>query len=202
MALIDHTQLFNRFELLIWEINDTDKIEVSNLPNNILKKIESNKSQLKKNQILAVHQILKHRNIPARDLFYNSYGAPSLSNGLNISITHSESFVAVCLSKEKMGIDLQIISQKISKISDKFINDLEKKFTEKNNLQRLTQLWTIKEAAYKYFTVGQLSVKNDIIVNQLGDDSNLQINGLGKHLNLNSKSIITPNYICSLVYHE
>ena len=202
MALIDHTQLFNRFELLIWEINDTDKIEVRNLPNNILKKIDSNKSQLKKNQILAVHQILKHRNIPARDLFYNSYGAPSLSNGLNISITHSESFVAVCLSKEKMGIDLQIISQKISKISDKFINDLEKKFTEKNNLQRLTQLWTIKEAAYKYFTVGQLSLKNDIIVNQLGDDSNLQINGLGKHLNLNSKSIITPNYICSLVYHE
>ena len=202
MALIDHTQLFNRFELLIWEINDTDKIEVSNLPNNILKKIDSNKSQLKKNQILAVHQILKHRNIPARGLFYNSYGAPFLSNGLNISITHSESFVAVCLSKEKMGIDLQIISQKISKISDKFINDLEKKFTEKNNLQRLTQLWTIKEAAYKYFTVGQLSLKNDIIVNQLGDDSNLQINGLGKHLNLNSKSIITPNYICSLVYHE
>ena len=202
MALIDHTQLFNRFELLIWEINDTDKIEVSNLPNNILKKIDSNKSQLKKNQILAVHKILKHRNIPSQDLFYNSYGAPSLSNGLNISITHSESFVAVCLSKEKMGIDLQIISQKISKISDKFINDLEKKFTEKNNLQRLTQLWTIKEAAYKYFTVGQLSLKNDIIVNQLGDDSNLQINGLGKHLNLNSKSIITPNYICSLVYHE
>ena len=202
MALIDHTQLFNRFELLIWEIKNSDKIKATDLPNNILKKIDSNKSQLKKNQILAVHQILKHRNIPARDLFYNSYGAPSLSNGLNISITHSESFVAVCLSKEKMGIDLQIISQKISKISDKFINDLEKKFTEKNNLQRLTQLWTIKEAAYKYFTVGQLSLKNDIIVNQLGDDSNLQINGLGKHLNLNSKSIITPNYICSLVYHE
>ena len=73
---------------------------------------------------------------------------------------------------------------------------------EKNNLKNLTQLWTIKEAAYKYFTGGQLSLKNYIIVNQLGDDSYLQINSLGKHLNLNSKSIITPNYICSLVYHE
>ena len=50
--------------------------------------------------------------------------------------------------------------------------------------------------------VGQLSLKNDIIVKQLGDDSNLQINGLGKHLNLKSKTIITPNYICSLVYDE
>ena len=97
MALIDHTQLFNRFELLIWEINDTDKIEVSNLPNNILKKIDSNKSQLKKNQILAVHQILKHRNISSQDLFYNNYGAPFLTNGYNISISHSELFVAVCL---------------------------------------------------------------------------------------------------------
>ena len=170
MALIDHTQLFNRFELLIWEINDTDKIEVSNLPNNILKKIDSNKSQLKKNQILAVHQILKHRNIPSQDLFYNSFGAPFLTNGLNISISHSELFVAVCLSKEKVGIDLQIKNEKIFKVSSKFINDLEKKFTEKNNLEKLTQLWTIKEAAYKYFTMGHLSLKNDIIVNQLGDD--------------------------------
>ena len=202
MALIDHTQLFNRFELLIWEINDTDKIEVSNLPNNILKKIDSNKSQLKKNQILAVHQILKHRNIPSQDLFYNDYGAPFLTNGLYISISHSEFFVAVCLSKEKVGIDLQIIHEKIFKVSNKFINDLEKKLTEKKNLEKLTQLWTIKEAAYKYFAVGQLSLKNDIIVTQLGDDSNLEINSLGKHLNLKSKSIITPNYICSLVYDE
>jgi len=202
MALIDHTQLFNRFELLIWEIKNSDKIEAIDLPNNILKKIDSNKSQLKKNQILAVHQILKHRNIPSQDLFYDNYGAPYLTSGLNISISHSELFVAVCLSKEKVGIDLQIINEKIVKVSNKFINDLEKKLTEKNNLEKLTHLWTIKEAAYKYFTVGKLSLKNDIIVKQLGDDSNLQINGLGKHLNLKSKTIITPNYICSLVYDE
>ena len=69
MALIYHIQLFNRFELLIWEIKNSDKIEATDLPNNILKKIDSNKSQLKKNQILAVHQILKHRNIPSQDLF-------------------------------------------------------------------------------------------------------------------------------------
>ena len=53
-----------------------------------------------------------------------------------------------------MGIDLQIITEKIFKVSNKFINDLEKKLIEKNNLKKLTQLWTIKEAAYKYFTVG------------------------------------------------
>ena len=200
MALIDHTQLFNRFELLIWEIKNSDKIEAIDLPNNILKKIDSNKSQLKKNQILAVHQILKYRNIPSQDLFYDNYGAPYLTSGLNISISHSELFVAVCLSKEKVGIDLQIINEKIFKVSNKFINDLEKKLTEKNNLEKLTHLWTIKEAAYKYFTFGQLSLKNDIIVKQLGDDSKLQINGLGKHLK--SKTIITPNYICSLVYDE
>ena len=39
MALIDHIQLFNRFELLIWEIKNSDKIEAIDLPNNILKKI-------------------------------------------------------------------------------------------------------------------------------------------------------------------
>ena len=200
MALIDHTQLFNRFELLIWEINDTDKIEVSNLPNNILKKIDSNKSQLKKNQILAVHKILNHRNIQSHDLFYNSYGAPILKNGLNISITHSKLFIAVCLSKEKIGVDLEIINEKIFKVADKFINHLEKKLTEKNNLGRLTQLWTIKEAAYKYFSVGKLSFKSDILVSELGDESQLKINVSDQVLNLKSKSIITSNYICSIVY--
>ena len=115
MALIDHTQLFNRFELLIWEIKNSDKIEAADLPNNILKKIDSNKSQLKKNQILAVHQILKHRNIPSQDLFYNNYGAPFLTNGLNISISHSEFFVAVCLSKEKVGIDYRLYMKKFLK---------------------------------------------------------------------------------------
>ena len=126
MALIDHTQLFNRFELLIWEIKNSEKIEAIDLPDNILKKIYSNKSQLKKDQILAVHQILKHRNIPSQDLFYNNYGAPFLTNGLNISISHSELFVAVCLSKEKVGIDLQIINEKIFKVSNKLSTILKK----------------------------------------------------------------------------
>ena len=42
MALINHTQLFKRFELLIWEIKNSDKIEATDLPNNILKKIVNN----------------------------------------------------------------------------------------------------------------------------------------------------------------
>ena len=200
MGLYDHTYFLNRFELLIWKIRNQEKFEINNIADNIVKKIDSNKSALKKNQILAVHQILKFKGFSSDELFYNKNGAPFLKNGLKISISHSESYVAVCLSKEKMGIDLQTVSEKILRIVDKFTNQTEKKLVDENNLENMTQLWTIKEAAYKYFSVGQLNFKSDILVSELGDESQLKINVSDQVLNLKSKSIITSNYICSIVY--
>ena len=99
-----------------------------------------------------------------------------------------------------MGIDLQTVNEKILKLVDKFTNQIEKKLMDENNLEKLTQLWTIKEAAYKYFSLGKLSFKSDILVSDLGDDSQLKINVSNQVLNLKSKSIITSNYICSIVY--
>ena len=55
MALFDHTNFLNRFELLIWKIKNPEKLEINNIANSIIKKIDSTKSILKKNQILAVH---------------------------------------------------------------------------------------------------------------------------------------------------
>ncbi len=200
MALFDHTHFLNRFELLIWKIKNQEKFEINNIANNIVKKIDTNKSALKKNQILAVHQILKFKGFSSAELFYNKNGAPFLKNGLKISISHSGSYAAVCLSKEKMGIDLQTVNEKILKVVDKFTNQTEKKLLDENNLEDMTQLWTIKEAAYKYFSVGQLNFKSDILVSELGDESQLKINVSDQVLNLKSKSIITSNYICSIVY--
>jgi phosphopantetheinyl transferase len=200
MALFNHTHFLNRFELLIWKIENPEKLEINNIASSIAKKIDSNKSILKKNQILAVHQILKFKGFCSDDLIYNKAGAPFLKNGLKISISHSGLFVAVCLSKEKMGIDLQIVNKKILKVVDKFTNQIEKKLIDENNLEKLTQLWTIKEAAYKYFSLGNLSFKSDILVSELGDESQLKINVSDQVLNLKSKSKITSNYICSIVY--
>ncbi len=200
MGLYDHTYFLNRFELLIWKIRNQEKFEINNIANNIVKKIDSNKSALKKNQILAVQQILKFKGFSPDELFYNKNGAPFLKNDLKISISHSGLFVAVCLSKEKMGIDLQTVNEKILRIVDKFTNQTEKKLMDENNLEDMTQLWTIKEAAYKYFSVGQLNFKSDILVSELGDESQLKINVSDQVLNLKSKSIITSNYICSIVY--
>ena len=200
MALFDHTIFLNRFELLIWKIKNPEKLEINNIANSIAKKIDSSKSILKKNQILAVHQILKFKGFCSDDLIYNKDGAPFLKNGLKISISHSGLFIAVCLSKEKMGIDLQTVNEKILRIVDKFTNQTEKKLLDENNLEDMTQLWTIKEAAYKYFSVGQLNFKSDILVSELGDESQLKINVSDQVLNLKSKSIITSNYICSIVY--
>ena len=70
MALFDHTNFLNRFELLIWKIKNPEKLEINNIANSIAKKIDSTKSILKKNQILAVHQILKFKGFCSDDLIY------------------------------------------------------------------------------------------------------------------------------------
>ena len=48
MALFDHTNFLNRFELLIWKIKNPEKLEINNIANSIAKKIDSTKSILKK----------------------------------------------------------------------------------------------------------------------------------------------------------
>ena len=47
MALFDHTNLFNRFELLIWKIKNPEKLEINNIANSIAKKNRFNQINTK-----------------------------------------------------------------------------------------------------------------------------------------------------------
>ena len=49
--------------------------------------------------------------------------------------------------KNKCGVDIERIDEKIKKVKDKFLNENEKKFSTKNN--EITAIWSVKESSYK-----------------------------------------------------
>lgn len=100
-------------------------------------------------------------------IIYLPSGKPTLTNGF-ISMTHSGNMVAIALSKNQdIGIDLEMISQKIDKVKHKILHP---KDTYKN-LQELTQLWTIKESVYKLFDGSDVFFMNNVLTTNLKQDS-------------------------------
>jgi 4'-phosphopantetheinyl transferase len=79
-------------------------------------------------------------------------GKPYLVNfPYKISLTHSFDYAAVMLSsKGEVGIDLEIVKDKVARIQHKFLKPEELAFIqEENSIEQLYACWCAKEAVYK-----------------------------------------------------
>lgn len=89
-----------------------------------------------------------------RKVVYDRIGNPRLSdNSFYVSITHTNGYAAVILHPDKpVGIDIEIPSDRILKVSDRFIHEDERSFiTDSNRLVAQTIIWSAKEALYKWW---------------------------------------------------
>ena len=96
----------------------------------------------------------------------DSHGKPHLINfDFEISITHSYEYAAVILSKKKVGIDIEIIKDKILKIALKFMNDRELEFVEgEDKIKKMYVIWCAKESIYKLHGKKELLFQDHIFV--------------------------------------
>ncbi|SDM67096.1 phosphopantetheine--protein transferase domain-containing protein [Daejeonella rubra] len=86
------------------------------------------------------------------DCRVDSSGKPYLSNFPHyISLSHSYEYAAVMVSKNKaVGIDIELIKDKIERIASKFMSAEELEFIEeKQRIEHLYVCWCAKEAVYK-----------------------------------------------------
>jgi phosphopantetheinyl transferase len=81
-----------------------------------------------------------------------------------VSISHTGNLLAIIISEsKKVGVDIEILGDRISKIAHKFIHADEMKSIEENH--KITQqliLWCAKESMYKLFEKRELSFKENI----------------------------------------
>ena len=112
---------------------------------------------------LSVRVLLKELIKKDTGIYYNNRRKPFLcDNSMNISISHSHNVSSILLSRDhRVGIDLEYMSHRISKIAPKFMHPGEY-ITPVKKLQRfhLYIHWCAKEALYK------ICDKNNIIFNK------------------------------------
>lgn len=86
------------------------------------------------------------------DCQVDGHGKPYLVNmPYHISLSHSFDYAAVMISKSKaVGIDIELISQKVERIAHKFLDQRELSLIEpEHKIEQLYVCWCAKEAVYK-----------------------------------------------------
>jgi 4'-phosphopantetheinyl transferase len=92
-------------------------------------------------------------------------GKPILINHPHhISLSHSYDYAAVMISKtKKVGIDIEIIKEKIERVKNKFLSPNELNFINpKHQIEQLYVCWCAKEALYKLNGKKETSFKDHI----------------------------------------
>ena len=90
---------------------------------------------------------------------YNEYGAPSIKNGPYFSISHCKSGIAVAVSNQPIGIDIEAIRLLKLDLLKKTMNPLEQQtiLSDQQPDWAFTRLWTQKEAFLKMKGTGIIS---------------------------------------------
>ena len=165
MPIIEDLKLSETSRLIIWEISETInelKTKVL-LSENSLKLLNQRKSEVQKKQFLAIRNILSELSIDDRDMKYEESGRPYFIGGQNISLSHSDTFAAVILSDNVVGIDIEIMHDRILKIKDKFL-ETELNYPEKLEVATALIYWNIKESIFKAVSKKGVDFKKNILV--------------------------------------
>ena len=156
MALYLTKELSDTARLAVWQVTESESElrELSSTPSDVLEEISYIKSESLRKQRLAVRALL---NVLFEDKVYLAHhdnGKPYIeNNSINISITHTDKYVAVILNEnEEVGIDVESLDRDFSAVekkalSEEELEDLDDDKEEKN--EQLAIYWCAKEAIYK-----------------------------------------------------
>jgi 4'-phosphopantetheinyl transferase len=162
----------NLYSLFINKIVKYENSNILNLEEKV--RLDTLVSEKRKNEFFTVRMLMRQY-IGENTISYKKNGAPYILDGPPISISHSHEYALLATSEtQKIGVDIEKIQDKILKLGDKFINDLEFMLLRKNNTEltpeNLTKIWCSKEAMYKMCDNDKLSIKNDLIIELLNSN--------------------------------
>ncbi len=99
---------------------------------------------------------------------------PFIKNSdLQISISHDENWVAVIVSKNKVGIDVFCPTEKVFRVAHKFLSDEETIFlqnyfsNENEKLKWYSMLWCVKETVFKWMGKDGVEFKEDMLLQKI-----------------------------------
>ena len=154
MALYLKKTLENEATIAVWKITETEQelIALSATPSDEMEEISFLGSESLRRQRLAVRALLNELFDEKVYLSHHDNGKPYLENMVtNISITHTEKFVAVILhDEEDVGIDMESLDRDFSAVEKKALSEDEiDDLDDEGRNEQLAIYWCAKEAIFK-----------------------------------------------------
>src|SRR5690349_19699086 len=150
-------------KLGIWKIEETEQFFLETVP------LQSDITHPHKRlQHLAGRYLLRYLfpDFPYELIRIADTRKPFLENdAYHFSISHCGDFAAAIVSSDKrVGVDVEIFSEKIWRVKDKFINKIEQSainhFAPDNHMSKyVTLIWSCKESIFKWYGNGQLDFR-------------------------------------------
>lgn len=165
-----HT-IYSTTKLGIWKIEEDESFFLSTVP------LQQNITHPHKRlQHLAGRFLLKYlfADFPYEEILIADTRKPYLPNEqYHFSISHCGDYAAAIVSPTlRVGIDIEIPSEKVERIAHKFIHENEKVFFVSGeqlavNRELLTVLWSAKEALFKWYSLGKVDFKENMQLNNI-----------------------------------
>lgn len=186
----------------VWEIQEEFDLlkEGLKLNANEIDELDGFGSHKRKLEWLSVRQLLRTLINENVSIVYNDERKPFLSDkSRNISISHSNNYTSIYVSKKRVGIDLEYMSHNIDYIAHKFIHEDEFIDEHKASIHQYIH-WCAKEALYKIVDKQNLNFKQDLFVEPFEPGIEGQIFGHVKWPNMETESFslfyrIKNNYV-------
>jgi phosphopantetheinyl transferase len=174
MPLFYQQHINQSTRLAIWKIEESESFFAETVP---LKRDITHPH--KRLQHLAGRYLLRFLfpDFPYSEILIADTRKPYLANeAYHFSISHCGDFAAAIVSKdERVGIDIEVPSEKIKRIASKFVNEKElaiidnieiKNGFQSNHLKnQLTIIWCAKETMFKWYALGNVDFKAMLHVN-------------------------------------
>ncbi|MBO5314181.1 MAG: 4'-phosphopantetheinyl transferase superfamily protein [Prevotella sp.] len=155
MALKEIRQIDSCTRLGLWEISESVEqfLELKVLSVYKNKVYADLGSESRRLEFLAVRALLYHMVGDDVAILYDNKGCPFLSNGWNISISHTKGFAVIIVSEaNNVAVDIEYISERVRRVKSKFIRQDE----TADKLEELLVCWCAKETLYKFFSKDDL----------------------------------------------
>ncbi len=154
MALYLKKKLDNEATVAVWQITETEQelIQLSSTPSDEMEEISFIGSESLRKQRLAVRALLGELFEEKVYLSHHDNGKPYLENMVtNISITHTDKYVAVILhDEEDVGIDIESLDRDFSAVEKKALSEDEiDDLDDDSRNEQLAIYWCAKEAIFK-----------------------------------------------------
>ena len=172
MALYFKKELDNGAEIAVWQITETeDELKaLSSVPSDEMEEISLFGSESQRKQKLAVRALINELFDEKMYLDHHDNGKPYLENcATNISITHTETYVAVIIHDEDdLGIDIESLDRDFSAVEQRALSEDEiEDLDDDSRNEQLAIYWCAKEAIFKRMSQSRVDFAEQIEVEKV-----------------------------------